>query len=98
LFLDAKIEKVRDGGRVVDAASVIAHGMHETGRREIHSIDVGGAATEAFWTSFLRGLVTRGVIAVCWRCPMPMRAKGPGSPRSSAAPGSASRFISSETA
>ena len=35
LFLDAKVEKVRDGGRVVNKALVIAHGMHETGRREI---------------------------------------------------------------
>src|SRR4051812_49157871 len=38
LFLDAKVEKVRDGGRVVNKALVIAHGVHETGRREILSI------------------------------------------------------------
>src|SRR6478736_10046154 len=43
LFLDAKVEKVRDGGRVVNKALVIAHGVHETGRREILSIDVGEA-------------------------------------------------------
>ena len=55
LFLDAKVEKVRDGGRVVNKALVIAHGVHETGRREILSIDVGEAETEAFWTEFLRG-------------------------------------------
>ncbi len=30
LFLDAKVEKVRDGGRVVNKALVIAHGVHET--------------------------------------------------------------------
>jgi len=48
LFLDAKVEKVRDGGRVVNKALVIAHGVHETGRREILSIDVGEAETEAF--------------------------------------------------
>jgi hypothetical protein len=48
LFLDAKIEKVRDGGRVVNKALVVAHGVHETGRREILSIDVGEAETEAF--------------------------------------------------
>ena len=62
LFLDAKIEKVRDGGRVVNKALVIAHGVHETGRREILSIDVGEAETEAFWTEFLRGLVARGLV------------------------------------
>ena len=64
LFLDAKIEKVRDGGRVVNKALVVAHGVHETGRREILSIDVGEAETEAFWTAFLRGLVKRGLIGV----------------------------------
>ena len=58
------IEKVRDGGRVVNKALVIAHGVHETGRREILSIDVGEAETEAFWTDFLRGLVARGLIGV----------------------------------
>lgn len=28
--LDAKREKVRDGGRVIDTAVVLAHGVHET--------------------------------------------------------------------
>jgi putative transposase len=64
LFLDAKMEKVRDGGRVVAKALVVAHGVHETGRREILSIDVGEAETEAFWTEFLRGLVKRGLTGV----------------------------------
>jgi putative transposase len=64
LFLDAKVEKVRDGGRVVNKALVIAHGVHETGRREILSIDVGEAETEAFWADFLRGLVKRGLVGV----------------------------------
>src|SRR3954465_7469117 len=64
LFLDAKVEKVRDGGRVVNKALVIAHGVYETGRREILSIDVGEAETEAFWTDFLRGLVARGLVGV----------------------------------
>jgi putative transposase len=64
LFLDAKVEKVRDGGRVVNKALVIAHGVHESGRREILSIDVGEAETEAFWTAFLRGLVKRGLVGV----------------------------------
>src|SRR3982751_5343329 len=34
------------------------------GRREILSIDVGEAETDAFWTSFLRGLVKRGLVGV----------------------------------
>jgi transposase-like protein len=47
LFLDAKVEKVRDGGRVVNKALVIAHGVHETGRREILGLDVGSDAHAA---------------------------------------------------
>ena len=64
LFLDAKVEKVRDGGRVVRKCVVIAHGVHETGRREIIGLDVGEAETEAFWREFLRGLVARGLVGV----------------------------------
>jgi putative transposase len=57
LWLDAKVEKVRDGGRVVRKCLVIAHGVHESGRREAIGIDCGEAETEAFWRDFLRGLV-----------------------------------------
>jgi putative transposase len=64
LWLDAKVEKVRDGGRVVGKAVVIAYGVHETGRREILGIDVGEAETEAFWTEFLRSLLARGLAGV----------------------------------
>ncbi|MDP8942676.1 MAG: IS256 family transposase [Actinomycetota bacterium] len=64
LFLDAKVEKVRDGGRVVGKCLVIAHGVHETGRREVIGLDVGECETEAFWREFLRGLVSRGLLGV----------------------------------
>ncbi|MCA1700009.1 MAG: IS256 family transposase, partial [Actinobacteria bacterium] len=64
LFVDAKIEKVRDGGRVARKCVVIAHAVHETGRREIIGLDVGAAETEAFWTEFLRSLVARGLVGV----------------------------------
>ena len=64
LFVDAKIEKVRDGGRVARKAVVVAHAVHETGRREIIGLDIGAAETEAFWTEFLRGLVARGLVGV----------------------------------
>jgi putative transposase len=64
LFLDAKVERVRDGGRVVRKCVVIAHGVHDTGRREVIGLDVGEAETEAFWRAFLRSLVTRGLVGV----------------------------------
>jgi putative transposase len=64
LFVDAKVEKVRDGGRVQRKCVVIAHGVHESGRRELVGLDVGEAETEAFWRDFLRGLVKRGLVGV----------------------------------
>jgi hypothetical protein len=64
VFVDAKVEKVRDGGRVARKCVVIAHAVHETGRREIIGLDVGDAETEAFWTEFLRSLVARGLVGV----------------------------------
>src|SRR3954449_5423015 len=41
VFVDAKIEKVRDGGRVQRKAVVVAHAVHESGRREIIGLDIG---------------------------------------------------------
>src|SRR5437660_11025652 len=64
LFIDAKIEKVRDSGRVVRKCVVVAHAVHESGRREIIGLDVGEAETEAFWREFLRSLVARGLVGV----------------------------------
>jgi putative transposase len=64
LWLDAKVEKVRDGGRVVRKALVLAYGVHESGYREVIALDVGEAETEAFWRGFLRGLLERGLSGV----------------------------------
>src|ERR671935_3268499 len=64
LWLDAKVEKVRDGGRVVRKCLVIAHGVHESGRREVIGLDCGECETEAFWREFLRSLVKRGLAGV----------------------------------
>jgi transposase-like protein len=64
VWLDAKVEKVRDGGRVVRKCLVIAHGVHESGRREVIGLDCGECETEAFWRDFLRSLVKRGLAGV----------------------------------
>jgi putative transposase len=64
VWLDAKVEKVRDGGRVQRRRPVVAHAVHETGRREVIGLDVGECETEAFRTGFLRGLVGRGLSGV----------------------------------
>ncbi len=64
IWLDAKVEKVRDGGRVVRQCLVIAHGVHESGRREVIGLDCGECESEAFWREFLRSLVKRGLAGV----------------------------------
>jgi len=63
-WLDAKVERVRDGDRVMRKALVLAYGAHETGYREVIALDIGQAETEAFWRSFLRSLLERGLAGV----------------------------------
>jgi transposase-like protein len=64
LWLDAKVERVREAGGVRHKALVIAYGVHETGRREVVGLDVGAAETESFWRAFLRSLGARGLDGV----------------------------------
>ena len=61
LWLDAKMERVRETGGVRHKALVVAYAVHESGCREVIGIDVGEAETEAFWREFLRGLRARGL-------------------------------------
>ena len=46
LWLDAKIERVREPGGVRHKALVIAYGVHQSGRREVIGLDVGEAETQ----------------------------------------------------
>jgi len=64
LWLDAKVERVREPGGVRQKALVIAYAVHETGVREVLGLDVGEAETEAFWTEFLFSLKARGLAGV----------------------------------
>src|SRR6266852_7421166 len=59
LMLDATFEKVRENGRVVSMAVVIAVGVRTTGEREVLGTDVGPAEDREFWLDFLRQLVSR---------------------------------------
>src|SRR5439155_26343264 len=61
LWLDAKVEKVRDGGRVVPKALVVAYAVHESGYRDVIGLVVGECEMEAFWRIVLRGLGKRGL-------------------------------------
>jgi putative transposase len=64
LWLDAQYEKVRDGGRIVNAAFLIAIAANERGEREVLGCAVASAESEASWTAFLRSLVARGLTGV----------------------------------
>src|SRR6201991_831869 len=64
LWLDAKQVKVRDRGRVVSKAVVVAYAVHEAGVREVIGLDVGEVESGAFWVEFLRGLRKRGLSGV----------------------------------
>lgn len=64
LWLDALYLKVRQNGRVVSMAVVIAIGVRDTGEREILGLDVGAAESEPFWLQFLRDLTARGLKGV----------------------------------
>ncbi len=65
VWLDATYVKARQDGRVASVAVVIAVGVKaQTGEREILGLDVGPSEDGAFWTSFLRSLVGRGLSGV----------------------------------
>ena len=65
VWVDATYVKARQDGRVVSVAVVIAVGVKaQTGEREVLGFDVGPSEDGAFWTSFLRSLMARGLCGV----------------------------------
>jgi len=65
LWVDATYLKARQDGRVSSTAVVIAVGVNaKTGEREVLGLDVGLGEDGAFWSSFLRSLVARGLSGV----------------------------------
>jgi transposase-like protein len=61
LWIDATYLKVRQSGRIVSVAVIIAVGVNGDGRREVLGMDVGPSEAEPFWTEFLRKLARRGL-------------------------------------
>jgi putative transposase len=65
VWLDATYVKARQDGQVVSVAVVIAVGVNaKSGEREILGLAVGPSEEGAFWSSFLRSLVARGLSGV----------------------------------
>jgi putative transposase len=64
VWMDALTQKVREGGRIVNVAVVIAVGVNNDGHREVLGLDVITTEDGAGWLAFLRGLVARGLSGV----------------------------------
>jgi putative transposase len=61
VWMDALSQKVREGGRIINVAVVIAVGVNRDGHREILGLDAITTEDGAGWLAFLRGLVARGL-------------------------------------
>jgi putative transposase len=64
LWIDATYVKVRQNGRIVSVAVIVAVGVNSDGRREVLGMDIGASEAETFWTAFLRKLARRGLRGV----------------------------------
>jgi transposase-like protein len=61
LVLDARYEKVRHGGSVVDCAVLLALGVREDGKRTLLGVSVSLSEAEVHWRAFLESLKKRGL-------------------------------------
>lgn len=61
VWADALTQKVREGGRIVNVAVVIAVGVNADGHREVLGADLITTEDGAGWLAFLRSLVARGL-------------------------------------
>lgn len=65
LWLDATYLKVREAGRVVSMAALVAVGVATTGERRVLGLELSSGNDEgSAWPSFIRGLVGRGLHGV----------------------------------
>lgn len=64
LQVDARYEKVREGGLVIDEAVLTAIGVDTQGRREVLGTSVSRSEAEVHWREFLQSLVGRGLSGV----------------------------------
>ena len=59
--MDARYEKVREGGHVIDCAILIAVGISQDGKRSILGVSVSLSEAEVHWRNFLKTLQSRGL-------------------------------------
>jgi transposase-like protein len=64
LILDARYEKVRHGGVVIDMALLLAIGVQADGTRTVLGVSVSLSEAEVHWRAFLSSLLARGMKGV----------------------------------
>jgi putative transposase len=64
LWIDATYVKVRQAGRIISVAVIIAVAVNTEGRREVVGMAIGPSEAEPFWSGFLRSLMRRGLRGV----------------------------------
>jgi transposase-like protein len=64
MWLDALYVKVRESGRTVSKAVLVATGVMDSGEREVIGVAVAGGEMEPCWKAFLEDLVRRGLSGV----------------------------------
>ena len=64
LFLDARYEKVRMEGKIVDCAVLIAVGIDASGKRRVLGCEIANSEAEINWRRFLEKLLARGLKGV----------------------------------
>lgn len=61
LWVDARYEKTRHGGSVVDSAVLVAYGLDDEGKRRVLGVSVALSEAEVHWREFFQSLVSRGL-------------------------------------
>ena len=64
LVLDARYEKIRHGGSIVDCSVLVAIGVDPVGRRSVLGVSVSLSEAEVHWREFFKSLLERGLHGV----------------------------------
>ena len=64
VFLDARYERIREGGRLIDCAVLVAIGITAGGKRRVLGVSVAFSEAEMHWRAFLDSLIRRGLRGV----------------------------------
>ena len=64
LVLDARYEKIRYGGSIVDCAVLTAIGVDSAGHRSVLGVSVSLSEAEVHWREFFKSLLARGLYGI----------------------------------